>query len=309
MVPNLEWCKQNFTAFNAQYFGGKLPMPKFSYNCPKNTWGIYNCDAEYDNNGKITNIYNSGEMAFTKLYDRNEKSIQNTLLHEMIHMYCALVLRIVPKHDGNFEQLATKMRQDGWDISEINGKTDEDVLINGQDVPDMENNQGDNYVGGNQFFDTAQKMFGELQQLKVRLNNLQQAKAKMNECKKVIISEEQEKALIDILKGEKHGGKTYPIDPTKVLLVKKHLDNNFKKFNYATLKGGRKNNVMIVGLMDGDNVLKYMYKEDLKDYLIDYFSKMFSDEVERDLFMSAVIDRWLMNKIGVHGTLDINFLK
>lgn len=319
MVPNLEWCKQNFTAFNAQYFGGKLPMPKFSYNCPNNTWGIYNCDAEYDNNGKITNIYNSGEMAFTKLYDRNEKSIQNTLLHEMIHMYCALVLRIVPKHDGNFEQLATKMRQDGWNISEINGKTDEDVLINGQDVPDMENNQGDNYVGGNQFFDTAQKMFGELQQLKVRLNNLQQAKVKMNECKKLIISEEQEQNLIKLLKEselqkaqmpvDKKMNKPYCIDPEKVLIVKKHLDNNFRKFNYTTLSGGKKKQIKIVGMMDGDNVLKYMYTDDLKDYLIDTFQKMFLYTNERDLFLTKVMNAWLNNKIGVHGTLDSNFLR
>ena len=64
MVPNLEWCKQNFSAFNTKYFGGKLPMPKFSYRCPKNTWGVYNSDVEYEN-GKITNIFSSGEMALS----------------------------------------------------------------------------------------------------------------------------------------------------------------------------------------------------------------------------------------------------
>ena len=318
MVPNLEWCKQNFAAFNNQYFGGKLPLPKFSYRCPNNTWGIYNCDAEYDGNGRITNIFNSGEMAFTKLYDRDEKSVKSTLLHEMIHMYCVLVLKVMPKHDNNFEQLATKIRQDGWDISEKNGKTDNDVLIQGQEIPDMEDNQGDNYVSGNNFLDTAQKMFAELQQLKVRLNNLQQAKSTMNECKKIIISEEQEKELIKILKEsdvqkaqmpvDKKMNKPYCIDPEKVLIVKKHLDNNFRKFNYTTLSGGKKKKIKIVGMMDGNNVLKYMYIDDLKDYLIDTFQKMFLNSDERDLFLDKVMNAWLNNKIGVHGTLDSNFL-
>ena len=317
MIPNLEWCKQNFSAFNKQYFGGKLPMPKFSYNCPKDTWGVYNADVEYQEN-KIMNIFSSGEMALTKLYDRNEKGIQNTLLHEMIHMYCALILKIVPTHDSNFDQLAARINQDGWSISETNEKTEDDVLIQGQEIPDMEGNEGENYVGGSKFFETAQKMFGELKQLQVRLNNLQQSKATMNECKKIIISEEQEKKLIKILKEsdlqkaqmpvDKKMNKPYCIDPEKVLIVKKHLDNNFRKFNYTILSGGKKKKIKIVGMMDGNNVLKYMYTDDLKDYLIDTFQKMFLDTTERDLFLTKVMNAWLNNKIGVHGTLDSNFI-
>ena len=283
-------------------------MPKFSYRCPKNTWGVYNSDVEYENE-KITNIFSSGEMALSGIHDRPEQNIQNTLLHEMIHMYCALILRIVPSHDNYFNQLASKINQDGWNVAEKNDMTDDDVLIQGKEVPEMEDNQGDNFVGGSQFFETAQKMFGELQQLQSRLNNLKQSKTAMNECRKLIITEEQEKVLINILNGTPSEKKIYSIDPEKVLLVKKHLDNNFRKFNYTTLKGGRKCNVIIVGMMDGENVLKYMYQDDLKEYLIDYFKKMFLDHAERDLFMAKVMDAWINNKIGVHGTLDSNFLR
>ena len=307
MIPDLNWLKLNFSEFNNKYFGNKLPMPKFSYNCPEDTWGVYNADVYYED-GKILRIFSSGEMALTSRYNRSEKSIQTTLLHEMIHMFCALILKVVPEHDSRFERIASRINQDGWNISETNKEGTDDVLIQGQDVPEMEENQGEFFTSGNQFLKKAQEMFNDIKQLKVRINNLQQATSEMNECKKIIISEEQEKVLIGILKGTDSPKKTYPIDPTKVLLVKKHLDKNFKKFKYAKLKGGRKNKIMIVGLMDGENVLKYMYKEDLKDYLIDYFSKMFSDKIERDLFMGAIVDKWLKNKIGVHGTLDINFL-
>lgn len=136
--------------------------------------------------------------------------------------------------------------------------------------------------------------------------------------KRLIITEKQEKKIIKILKEseiqksqmpvDKKMCKPYCIDPEKVLIVKKHLDNNFRKFNYTTLKGGKKNVIQIVGMMDDDNVLKYMYKDDLKDYLIDVFQKMFLDKTERDLFLTKVIDAWFNNKIGVHGTLDSNFL-
>lgn len=141
----------------------------------------------------------------------------------------------------------------------------------------------------------------------------------MSNLKKIIISEEQEKELIKILKEsdlqkaqmpvDKKMNKPYCIDPEKVLIVKKHLDNNFRKFNYTTLSGGKKKKIKIVGMMDGDNVLKYMYTDDLKDYLIDTFQKMFLDTTERDLFLTKVMNAWLENKIGVHGTLDSNFLR
>lgn len=320
MVPNTQWLVTNFKLFNTKYFGGKLPMPKFSYRCPANNWACYNNETAEYNGNKITNVTSSGEMAFTKRYYRAESSIQNSLLHEMIHMYCLFVLKIVPEHGQEFNQLAAKINQDGWQISEKNDKSDTDILIQGEEIPDILNdkeNQGDKIMNGDDFNETAQKMFAELQQCRERLAKIQQAR-QMNECKKLIISEEQEKRLIELLKEsdiqkaqmpvDKKMNKPYCIDPEKVLIVKKHLDNNFRQFNYTTLEGGKKKKIKIVGMMDGDNVLKYMYTDDLKDYLIDTFQKMFLDKTERELFLTKVMNAWLNNKIGVHGTLDSNFL-
>jgi len=306
MIPNLAWCKQNFAAFNNKYFGGKLPIPKFSYNCPKNTWGQYNADVEWEGN-KVLTIYSSGEMAFTKLYDRTEIAVQTTLLHEMIHMYCALVLKVIPIHDSNFNQMAAKMRQDGWNISELNNRTEDDVLIQGQEIPDMEDNQGESYVGGNQFFDTAQRMFGELQQLQVRLNKLKQGKSTMNECKKIIISEEQEKNLIKILK-ESDSQKRYCIDPSKVLLLKKRLDREFIPMDYERIKGGNAECIKIAGRLTPKTkqVIEQLYEEDLADWATECCKNMFSDKEECEKFAKLVVNRWLNNKIGVHGMLDVN---
>ena len=138
-------------------------------------------------------------------------------------------------------------------------------------------------------------------------------------AKKFIISEKQEKELIRILNEEgdvqqmpvdKKMNKPYCIDPGKVLIVKKHLDNNFKKAKYSRIgSNGRPEVVDVVGMSDGlGNILKYMYKDQLKDYLLDYYQKMFSDENESSLFFDKVIDSCLKNKISIFGMLDVNHL-
>lgn len=138
--------------------------------------------------------------------------------------------------------------------------------------------------------------------------------------KKLIISESQEKELIKLLSEDadkevqqmpvdKKMNKPYTINPQKVLIVKKELDKRFKPCKYTRIKGGRPECIKIACMMDDDgNPLKYMYKEDVADYLIDTFQKMFLDHTERDLFMNKVLDAWLNNKIGVFGNLDVNHL-
>lgn len=139
--------------------------------------------------------------------------------------------------------------------------------------------------------------------------------------RRLIINEEQEKELIRILNEEndaetfkmpvdKKMNKPYSINPENVLLVKKHLDKNFKKAKYSKIgANGRPCIVDVVGMQDGlGNILKYMYKDQLKDYLLDYYQKMFSDENESSLFFDKVIDSWFKNKINMFGMLDVNHL-
>ena len=54
--------------------------------------------------------------------------------------------------------------------------------------------------------------------------------------------------------------------------------------------------------------LKYMYKDQLHDLLVDRFQNMFLDKNERDLFMKQVIEDWLNGTIGVFGSLSKNKL-
>ena len=138
-------------------------------------------------------------------------------------------------------------------------------------------------------------------------------------AKTFIINEKQEKELIRILKEEKDVqqmpvdkkmNKPYCINPEQVLIVKKHLDKNFKKGKYSKIgPNGRPEIVDVAAMHDGlGNILKYMYKDQLKDYLIDYFQKMFSNDEESNLFFDTVMDRWFKNKINVFGMMDVNHL-
>ena len=138
--------------------------------------------------------------------------------------------------------------------------------------------------------------------------------------KTVIITEEQEKKLIKMLNEEtqvqqipvpKSTGKPYSIDPDKVLVVKKFLDNNFKKGNLERIgANGMPEKVRIVSMFASNGEpLKSLYEEDLQDLLIDKFKNMFKDTVCRDLFMKQVIKDWFDNKIGVFGNLSVNCLK
>lgn len=137
--------------------------------------------------------------------------------------------------------------------------------------------------------------------------------------RKIIITESQKNKLFELLSEEtviqqmpvnKKMNKPYTINPDKVLVVKKFLDNNFKKGNIERIgNNGMIETVPIVSMMSSTGEpLKNLYKEDLCDLLIENFKKMFLDKIERELFMKQIIEDWFNNKISVHGLLSVNHL-
>lgn len=135
--------------------------------------------------------------------------------------------------------------------------------------------------------------------------------------KRIIITEEQEKALKRILKEEtyqmpvdKKANGPYCVNPDNVKIVKKFLDGRFKKGRYDTIgsDGMPKSEKIVAMISDNGEVLKNMYMNQLLDLLIDRFQNMFSDKIERHLFLSHVMNDWFDDKIGVFGTLTVNRL-
>ena len=135
--------------------------------------------------------------------------------------------------------------------------------------------------------------------------------------KKIIISETQENILAQLLKEgiyqmpvDKKMNKPYCVNPEKVLIVKKFLDKGFSAHDYEKIGSNGLPCKIKVFSMNASNgePLKYMYQDQLQDLLIDRFQNMFSDKIERELFMAQVIKDWVAGKIGIFGGLSTNRL-
>jgi hypothetical protein len=119
--------------------------------------------------------------------------------------------------------------------------------------------------------------------------------------KKIILTEKQEQQLLEFLILEK----TYPINPNKVLIVKKYLDKNFKKGTLSEFgSNGLPTNTPVVGVLSNSKVVKNLTAEQLFDILEDEFRGMFSDKIERSKFLTQVIKDWYYNKITKDGLLS-----
>lgn len=109
---------------------------------------------------------------------------------------------------------------------------------------------------------------------------------------------------------DKKMNKPYCINPEKVLIVKKFLDKTFTAHDFEKIGSNGMPIITKVFSMNASNgePLKYMYKTQLHDLLIDKFQNMFLDKIERDLFMKQVIEDWMNGSIGIFGGLSKNRL-
>ena len=119
--------------------------------------------------------------------------------------------------------------------------------------------------------------------------------------KKIIITEKQEQKLLEHLITER----SYPIEPNKVLIVKKYLDNNFKRGKIAQFgENGLPTNTPVVGMLSNGEVVKNLTASQLFDVLEDEFRGLFNDKIQRSKFLVQVIKDWYTNKISKEGLLS-----
>lgn len=135
MKPTLPWMGQTFDEYNTKYFGGRLSRPNFSLRCPDGNWGYYQPDATFNRITRKTFVKSPGILYLNANYSREEKDWVGTLLHEMIHMYINTVLCIYPinDHGREFYNIANRLNQDGWNISETNEMKSTDREVRGDE--------------------------------------------------------------------------------------------------------------------------------------------------------------------------------
>lgn len=104
-----------FGQFNTDYFGGELPMPRIVLSKARTRLGTMACR-------RVRKLFGWAYTDFTirisVYYDCSEREYQQTLLHEMIHLY--IVYKRIPdtsSHGKVFREQMRRLNGYGWHIT------------------------------------------------------------------------------------------------------------------------------------------------------------------------------------------------
>ena len=117
-------------------------------------------------------------------------------------------------------------------------------------------------------------------------------------AKKIFLTEEQ----FELIKGN------YPVDPKKVLYIKKYLDASFKRGTVGFIGGnGTWEDMAIVAMLDSNgNPVRNMTGGQLFWHLQDRFKNIYTDEKRACAFIAVVMEAWYKKRISKEGLLDKN---
>lgn len=122
--------------------------------------------------------------------------------------------------------------------------------------------------------------------------------------KRIIITESQYNKLIK----EGNSEKRYAVEPNKVKIVAKFLDDNFLKAGIPTIgEDGYPKTVPIVVLKGTDGQpMRKMTDKQLFELLKDKFGKIYSSSEKVERFLKQLIKDWYYGKISKEGLLTTN---
>lgn len=84
MVVDTDWVYGKYSVFSSRFFGGNMPNIQIKIGRSLNNWGVAKCDILLKD-GKI--VTDNFILTISNAYDSPENVKENTLLHEMIHIY------------------------------------------------------------------------------------------------------------------------------------------------------------------------------------------------------------------------------
>lgn len=115
MQITTDWIKAHFERFNTDYFGGELPLPKFSVSNSRTCLGVM---IKRRKRKFFICTCNEYTIRISNYYDIPEREFQNVLLHEMIHYYIYIKrLKDTSSHGTVFRGLMRTLNSYGWNIA------------------------------------------------------------------------------------------------------------------------------------------------------------------------------------------------
>ncbi len=114
MELTINYIRESFNKYNELYFNNDLEMPKFRITHSKRTLGQLSIRKSYYNSDKVHTI------SVSDYYDRTEKQYDNTIIHEMIHLYISQNDIIDNgSHGRRFKAECERINKDGWGLSRV----------------------------------------------------------------------------------------------------------------------------------------------------------------------------------------------
>jgi hypothetical protein len=118
MTLTIQYIESAFNKYNVLYFNGLLRKPVFKITNSKNRLGTLAI--------KISPFgAKSHTLSVSKYYDRTEKQYDNTIIHEMIHLYISQN-NIIDNgsHGRRFKAECARINKYGWNLSRTTSTSD-----------------------------------------------------------------------------------------------------------------------------------------------------------------------------------------
>lgn len=127
MEITIDYINKAFDKYNEKYFGDSLNKPTFKLFKSKRTLGqfcVQNSHYRYFG-GQPTLV-----IRISNYYNREQKDFDNTIIHEMIHLWVFQNnLKDVSSHGRHWLKMASIINQDGWDIQPTSNEHYECAVI------------------------------------------------------------------------------------------------------------------------------------------------------------------------------------
>ena len=115
MTLTISYISEKFEKYNNLYFNGSLKTPKFKISNSKRALGTLSISRRLNFYGGYTKEHT---ISISKYYDRTEKQYDNTLIHEMIHLYISQNdIKDNGSHGRRFKAECVRINKYGWDLS------------------------------------------------------------------------------------------------------------------------------------------------------------------------------------------------
>ena len=116
MVLTKDYLEQQFKRFNIEYFKNSLPIPKIEINHLKTHLGEFQACKRLD---IFANPIAADVIRISEYFEREEKMVQETLIHEMIHYYISYNgIEDTGDHGKEWKRLAAEINtKGGWSIT------------------------------------------------------------------------------------------------------------------------------------------------------------------------------------------------